>query len=172
MFYCTQNQQYIQEGNVFEINGIQYPANWLNLSTYQEKAEIGLEEVVAINQPANEIYYWVSQTLNGAELTYVNTPKDLDPCKLNAINQINSTAYNILLPTDWMVVKSVETSTSIPSDWNTWRATIRQQAKDGVDFVNACTTIEELANLPAIQWALDPNTQIVNLVEETTNVSV
>ena len=111
MFYCTQNQQYIQEGTAFEINGIQYPSNWLNLSTPEEKAALGLEEVVATNSPANDQYYWVSQTLDQATLTYTNTPKDLTQVKVTALNQVNSTAYSILLPTDWMVVKAAETST-------------------------------------------------------------
>jgi hypothetical protein len=157
MFYCTQNQQYIREGNAFVIDGTQYPANWLNLSTPEEKAEIGLEEVIATNQPANQTYYWVSETLNGASLTYTNTPKDLDPCKVNAVNQTNATAYNILLPTDWMVVKAYETGGSVAPAWNTWRQTIRTQAQDYVIAINACTTIDQLAALPAIQWANDPN---------------
>jgi hypothetical protein len=32
MFYSTTTNTYIQEGTAFEINGIQYPQNWLNLS--------------------------------------------------------------------------------------------------------------------------------------------
>ena len=166
MFYKSPNQ-YIQEGNAFEINGIQYPANWLNLSTPEEKLAIGLEEVIATNQPANQTYYWVSETLNGASLIYTNTPKDLDPCKANAVIQTNATAYSILLPTDWMVVKAFETSTTIPEAWNTWRQTIRTQAQTYITSVNACTTIEQLAALPSVQWAHDPN--YVAPVQGTTN---
>jgi hypothetical protein len=156
MFYKSPNQ-YIQEGNAFEIDGIQYPANWLNLSTPEEKLAIGLEEVIATNQPANQTYYWVSETLNGASLTYTNTPKDLEPCKANAVNQTNATAYSILLPTDWMVVKAFETSTTIPQAWNTWRQTIRTQAQTYITSVNACNTIEQLASLPNVDWAHDPD---------------
>jgi hypothetical protein len=156
MFYKSPNQ-YIQEGNAFEIDGIQYPANWLNLSTPEEKLAIGLEEVIATNQPANQTYYWVSETLNGASLTYTNTPKDLDPCKANAVSQTNATAYSMLLPTDWMVVKAFETSTTIPEAWNTWRQTIRTQAQTYITSVNACTTIEQLAALPNVDWAHDPD---------------
>jgi hypothetical protein len=165
MFYKAPNQ-YIQEGNAFEIDGTQYPANWLNLSTPEEKAEIGLEEVIATNQPANQTYYWVGETLNGAQLTYTNTPKDLDPCKANLISQTKQTAYSILLPTDWMVVKAFETSTTIPEAWNTWRQTIRTQAHDYITLVNACTTIDELAALPSVQWALNPNNAVVESVIE------
>jgi hypothetical protein len=156
MFYSTTTNTYIQEGTAFEINGIQYPQNWLNLSTPQEKAEIGLEEVIATNSPANQQYYWVSQELNGATLTYINNPKDLDTCKTNAVSQLRTTAYTMLLPTDWMVVKSVETSTPIPSDWNTWRASIRTTCENAITAVNACTNVDELAQL-TVTWPNDPN---------------
>jgi hypothetical protein len=156
MFYSTTTNTYIQEGTAFEINGIQYPQNWLNLSTPQEKAEIGLEEVIATNSPANQQYYWVSQELNGATLTYINNPKDLDTCKTNAVSQLRTTAYTMLLPTDWMVVKSVETSTPIPSDWNTWRASIRTTCENAITAVNACTNVDELAQL-TVTWPINPN---------------
>ena len=156
MFYSTTTNTYIQEGTAFEINGIQYPQNWLNLSTPQEKAEIGLEEVIATNSPANQQYYWVSQELNGATLTYINNPKDLDTCKTNAVSQLRTTAYSILLPTDWMVVKSVETSTPIPTDWNTWRASVRTICENAITAVNACTNVDELAQL-SVTWPNDPN---------------
>ena len=155
MFYSTTTNTYIQEGTAFEINGIQYPQNWLNLSTPQEKAEIGLEEVIATNSPANQQYYWVSQELNGATLTYINNPKDLDTCKTNAVSQLRTTAYTMLLPTDWMVVKSVETSTPIPSDWNTWRASIRTTCENAITAVNACTNVDELAQL-TVTWPNNP----------------
>jgi len=156
MFYSTTTNTYIQEGTAFEINGIQYPQNWLNLSTPQEKAEIGLEEVIATNSPANQKYYWVSQEINGATLTYINNPKDLDTCKTNAVSQLRTTAYTMLLPNDWMVVKSVETSTPIPSDWNTWRASIRTTCENAITAVNACTNVDELAQL-TVTWPINPN---------------
>jgi hypothetical protein len=164
MFYKAPNQ-YIQEGNAFEIDGIQYPANWLNLSTPEEKLSIGLEEVIATNQPANQYFYWVSETLSGASLTYTNTPKEFAPVQENMISQTKQTAYSILQPTDWMVVKAFETSTTIPESWNTWRQTIRNQAQDYITAVTLCTTIDELAALPIVQWALDPNNAVAEAVE-------
>lgn len=158
MFYCTQNQQYIQEGTAFEVNGVQYPSNWLNLSTPEEKASLGLEEVVATNQPQNQTYYWVSETLNGAELTYTNTPKDLTSVKSTAINQVNQTAYSILLPTDWMVVKAVETSTTVAPSWNSWRQSIRTTATSTVNSIEGATDVDGVATIMgSIVWAKDPD---------------
>ncbi len=171
MFYCTQNQQYIQEGNAFEVNGTQYPANWLNLSTPEEKASLGLEEVVATNQPQNQTYYWVSETLNGPELTYVNTPKDLTSVKSTAINQVNQTAYSILLPTDWMVVKAVETSTTVAPSWNSWRQSIRTTATSTVSSIEGATDVDAVATIMgSIVWAKDPDQVALEATQATEEV--
>lgn len=158
MWYSTTDGQYIYAGNQFTIDGVEYPANWLNLSTAEEKAAIGLEEVIATNSPANDQYYWVSTELNEATLTYVNTPKDLDTVKSNSIAQINQTAYSILLPSDWMVVKSVETGTQVPAEWNTWRQSIRTTADTSRTAVAAATDVDEVQTIMgSITWQPDPN---------------
>ena len=158
MFYSTTNGQYIQEGTQFTIDGVEYPSNWLNLSTPEEKAEIGLEEVIATNSPASDVYYWVSTELNEASLTYINTPKDLDAVKLNAVSQINQNAYSLLLPSDWMVVKSVETNTPMSTDWNTWRQSIRTTADTARTEVTAATDVEAVQTIMSnITWSPDPN---------------
>jgi hypothetical protein len=158
MFYSTTTGQYIQEGTAFELNDIFYPANWLNLSTPEEKTALGLEEVIATNSPANQTYYWVSETLSGPSLTYTNTPKDLTSVKSTAINQVNSTAYSILLPTDWMVVKAVETSTTVAPSWNSWRQSIRTTATSTVNSIEGATDVDGVATIMgSIVWAKDPD---------------
>jgi len=165
-FAVVQNGQIemlLQSGNPFVLNGVQYPANWLNLSTPEEKAELGIVDVVYAPMP-NDQYYWVSQNApvynaqtNQVDIAFTATPKNLVTLKANLVAQVNQTAYSILLPTDWMVVKAFETSTAIDPAWNTWRAEIRTQADQGMTAIEACTSVEELEALPAIQWAHDPN---------------
>ena len=157
MFYSSSTNTYIQEGTAFELNGVSYPSNWLNLSSPEDKQAIGLEEVIATNSPLSDKFYWVSETLNGASLTYTNTPKDVDACKANEVSATNATAYSILLPSDWMATKAFETGTTVAPDWSAWRAQIRSQAAAQIAAINACTTIDELAALPNVDWAKDPN---------------
>lgn len=157
MFYSSTDGQYIQENTPFTIGGVQYPANWLNLSTPEEKSALGLEEVVATNSPANDQYYWVSTELNGASLTYVNTPKDLTSVKDSAFNQVNSTAYSILLPSDWMVVKAFETSTKVNADWNTYRANVRATADATRTAITGAADVDAVATIMgAIVWPQSP----------------
>ena len=152
---------FVAPGTPFTWDGQQYAANWCNLSTPEDKAAIGMVDVVYGAQPS-DVYYWVSQdapVYNGTvvEINYTATPKDLDQLKANQISATNSTAYSILLPTDWMVVKGIETGSKVPDDWNTWRQEIRTQAAAQVAAITACTTVDELAALPPVQWANDPN---------------
>ena len=168
MFYSSTDGQYIQEGQAFTIGDVQYPQNWLNLSTPEEKSAIGLEEVIATNSPKSDIYYWVSSTLDKATLTYVNTPKDLTTVKSNSLSQINNTAYTILQPNDWMVVKAFETSTPINPDWNTWRASIRATADSTRTAVTAASDVDAVATIMGnIQWAKSPSTLALEAAQAT-----
>jgi hypothetical protein len=150
MFYSTITGTYINEGTQFTIDGVTYPSNWLNQSTPEQKAALGLEEVVATNSPFNPVYYWTGETLEGG------TAKDLADVQKQAVAQVNQTAYTLLLPSDWMVVKAFETSTPIATDWNTWRASIRTTAANAVTAINDCTNVDEVAALEVV-WANDPN---------------
>lgn len=153
----------VQAGTPFTWDDVQYPANWCNLSTPEEKAAIGMVDVVYGTYP-NDQYYWVSQdapVYNGTvvEINYTATPKDLVTLKSSTITALNQTAWTLLSPTDWMVIRSTESGGvyPVPQSWNTWRATIRTQAADQATAINACTTVDELAALPPVDWAHDPN---------------
>lgn len=151
----------VAPGTPFEWDSVQYPANWCNLSTPEEKAAIGMVDVIYGQYP-NDQFYWVTQdapVYNGTvvEINYTSTPKDLFTLQSNMVNQTNQTAWTILQPTDWMVVKGIETKSAVPTDWNTWRQQIRDQAAAQVAAITACTTVAELAALPPVEWAHDPN---------------
>lgn len=166
MFYKAPNT-YINEGCQFVIDGVTYPANWLNQSTPEQKAALGLEEVIATNSPYNPTYYWTGEILDQATLTYTGTAKDLTEVKTNSIGQINATAYSILLPTDWMVVKAFETSTHVPTAWNTWRASIRTYAANVVSQVEAAVDVDAVATIMgALDWPKDPDTLTEEVVSD------
>lgn len=151
----------VPAGTAFEWDSILYPANWCNLSTPEEKAAIGMVDVVYGSQPS-DVYYWVTQdapVYNGTvvEINYTATPKDLFTLQSNAVTAVQQQAYTILQPSDWRVVKGYETKSAIPDDWNTWRQTIRSQCDAQIQAITACTTVDELAALPPVEWAHDPN---------------
>ena len=162
MFYRQASNQYITEGQPFEIDGTAYPANWLNCTTPEQKAELGLVEVTDSNQPEDDRFYWVSATLNGAVRTYTNTPKDLAALKIQWVSQTRQAAYSLLLPSDWMVVKASETQTAIPDVWKTYRAAVRTACNGAVTAINAAADVPALQAAVVVQWPQNPDEQVKN----------
>lgn len=176
MFAIVQNNTIVQlvpEGTAFELDGVQYPANWCNLSTPEDKAAIGMVDVI-YGQPPSDTYYWVTQDapvlVDGQVLVnYTSTPKDLDQTKATCKSQINNTAYTLLFPTDWMVVKATETSTPMDPAWNTWRQSVRTRAdtfRAEVETAPSMAEVEFVMNNMA--WPHDPN--YIEPVQESTEV--
>jgi hypothetical protein len=167
MFALVQNgiiQFLIQPGIPFSWNGVEYPGNWIQLASPEERASIGICDVVYGEQPSDQ-YYWITQLppvynaqTNQVDILFTSTPKDLTQIKANAFNQVNQTAYTILFPTDWMVVKSVETSTPINPDWNSWRASIRVTADQTRTAVTGAVDVAAVQNIMSnIVWAKSPS---------------
>jgi hypothetical protein len=166
MFAIVQNnqiQQLIPDGSQFTLDGVEYPSNWVNLSTPEEKTTIGMVDVVYGPAPS-DTYYWVTQEpavyneqTNQVDINFTFTPKDLFTLQNDQVTATNNTAYTILQPSDWMVVRAIETSTTVDPAWNAWRQEIRDQAAAQVAKITACTDVAELAALPPVAWANDPN---------------
>jgi hypothetical protein len=159
----SQNQfvKFLPENTPFKLDGTQFPSNWLNLSTPDEKSRLGIVDVV-YGQRADDKYYWVSEdapvVADGVvKVNYTATPKDFAECLKQALSAVNAQAYSILLPSDWMVVKAVESSSNVPTVWSAWRQEIRDQAANQITAVSACTTVDQLAALPSVEWAHDPD---------------
>lgn len=116
-------------------NGIQYPANWLRLTTWEEKSAIGITEVSDPIRP-DERFYYVS--MQGDPV-----PKDLDSLKETFKNQVNTTTYAILQTTDWYVIRKQETGVEIPEKIATHRNAVRAASEANKTALNAATNLEE-----------------------------
>jgi hypothetical protein len=116
-------------------------------------------------QSPNDQYYWVTQeapvfTNNQVQINFTGTPKDLVTVQSTSVNNVNNQAYTILQPTDWMVIRSVESGGvyPVPQAWNTWRATIRTQASNAATTITAATNVDQVAAVFPIAWANSPDT--------------
>ena len=111
----------LQEGTSFyDANGTQYPSGWLNQSTEEQKAAIGITWVADVVR-ADDRFYWdgnldnpkaledITETVNGKEYT----TKGL---KSNFKAQVKDTANKLLANTDWYVIRKAERSVDIPTD--------------------------------------------------------
>jgi len=116
-------------------NGIQYPANWLRLTTWEEKSAIGITEVSDPVRPDDRFYY---VSMQGDPV-----PKDLDSLKETFKNQVNTTTYAILQTTDWYVIRKQETGVEIPEKIATHRSAVRAASEANKTALNAATNLEE-----------------------------
>ncbi len=157
MFYHAASDQYIVEQAPFTIDGTGYPADWLNHASADDKTTLGLVEVTYEGTREDDRFYWVTENRNGAVISYTNTAKDLAALKAQWKAQINQNAYTMLLPSDWMVVKAVETSTAVAADWTTYRAAVRTAAATAVAAIEAAADVPALQAAVQVTWPNDPN---------------
>ena len=134
----------------FTHNGVQYPANWLRLTTFEEKQAIGItEEPDSI--PHDQRYYWdigIPKQLEDETVTtedgrtYIQTG-----LKTQHITQTKETANSLLSPTDWYVVRKFERNIDIPANIVSYRNSVISVADEREELISAVTTVEELKAL-------------------------
>ena len=127
------NGNILPEGTSFtDANGIQYPSNWLNQSTEEQKLAIGITWV-ADPTPVDTRFYWDT-----------NLPKDLNDLKTQFVAQVKDTAGKLLNTTDWYVIRKVERNVDIPSEIALKRTEIVTEANRLETDIKASTTVEAL----------------------------
>jgi len=159
MFYRAESDQYIQEGTEFTIDDVQYPPNWLNLSTPEEKAAIELEEVITVGERKDDRYYWVSEKLEGAELIITSMPKDFDTVLKYAQNALDQQAYSLLFTSDWMITRKAETGTDLAPEWSTYRDNVRLEVIVVRGQLNNAKTVDEIAAIVP-NWPVSPDAPV------------
>lgn len=125
-------------------------------ATPETFASLGFVQVQVGNRP-DDRFYWISGPDNSGE--YTSTPKQLedttDPDTGEVVPGLKTqwkkeqleAAGLILTPTDWYVVRFAETGVAIPTDWDTWRQSIRTTASTRWGQIDAVTTVPELQAL-------------------------
>jgi hypothetical protein len=145
------------------IGDIKYPSNIHNLWSEAQLKAIGVYIVIEDNSNLKNKEYYINtnQTFNFASnkvtASYgTATAKDLDTLKTNHCAVIDNTAYGLLQPNDWMVVRNAESSKAIPSDWLDYRVNVRSTATDMKAKINAVADVDALAALYVYNDATPP----------------
>jgi hypothetical protein len=119
--------------SAFTHNNIQYPANWIMLSTLEQKEAIGITEVP--DAPAyDQRFYW------GYDADGNLIPKDHSQLVTHWTEQTRTTAGTLLAPTDWMIVREVDNLTPVSNDIKTSRQNIRILCGNKVTIIGITTT--------------------------------
>ena len=133
----------------FSHNDIQYPANWLRLSTAEEKTAIGITEVA--DAPTYDSRFYEgdgtakplddkTETIDGIEYTTLGVKSVLKA-------QEKDIANSLLAKYDWYVVRKAEKSTEIPSSISTYRDAVRTACDTREKEIDACSDTAALVTL-------------------------
>lgn len=168
MYY--QNNKPLPTGRAFTLGDVQYPANWLQLSSAEERAVLGITWV-ADPVRADDRFYWNGDINNPKELNdreevddegnpmYVKVLGEVDgePAMVDSderlvtkglksvwIAQVKDTAGKMLAATDWMVIRKAERDVAIPADVVAKRAAILAEADRLEAAIAAATDVAAL----------------------------
>lgn len=131
---------FILDGNplspdvAFTHAGIQYPANWLRLSTAKQRKDIGITEVPD-PEPYDQRFYW------GPGL-----PKDHGQLVDQWVAQTRTTANTLLQPTDWIIIREADNGKVADPVLKTWREDIRLATGTKITAIRDTVDTERLAS--------------------------
>ena len=138
-----------------KIGDVQYPKNIFTVWSESELNNVGLYTVVFdnSNQKDGSLYTntEVSYAFADGKVTAsygTANPKELSGLKTEKKALIKSQASELLTSNDWQVIKATEVeSYSVPGAITTYRADIRTASNDMESKIDACSTVDELADL-------------------------
>ena len=137
----------LRPGRPFTHNGIQYPANWLRLTSWAEKEAIGITEVPDA-APVDTRFYWDTDIPHQLEdTTDVASGITTTGLKTQWKEQQDQTAYTLLAPTDWYVVRKTETDEAIPAGITSFRGEVRTVCEGRKVAIDGATDVPSLVGI-------------------------
>ena len=144
--------------SAFSIGTINYPANWLRLSTAEEKTAAGIVEVEDPIVYDSRFYHFdgTPKSLDDVNSTDKdgNLIKNADGSqhiiyglKTQFKKEEKQTAGNLLSRYDWLIVRKTEKGTAIPAEITTFRDAVRTACNTREAEIDACADTAALVTL-------------------------
>ena len=151
-FFLSPESDRYTVGRAFTYNGVQYSSQGATAETFKG---LGFTEVQIQPRPDDAFYIVSGPDDTGA---YNSTPRDHGQLVHSYIKQAADDCHAILAPTDWYVVRKIETGEEIPMDWELYRTGVRNTcAHRQQDILQTKNTaeLEALIKAPA-EIPVDP----------------
>ena len=154
----------------FTSNGINYPANWLRLTTLAEKKGIGITEV-RDEATYDQRFYWSASKAKALEdvnakdkdgklLKDENGDQVIDKgLKTEWIAIQKQTASSLLTPYDWYVIRKLEETTEIPATISKYRDDVRSACAEREKKIKAAIDVTALKALVDTTFDSDASTK-------------
>ena len=174
------NNKPLQLDRAFTLGDIQYPSNWLRLSSAEDRAALGItwedeapraddrfywngdinnpkamEDREEVDQEGNPMYVKVLGEVDG-EPAMVDSDERLvtKGLKSTFTAQIKATTNSLLAPTDWMVIRKVERDIAIPEATVAYRAAVLAECDRLISAISAAADVAALIEILNNQdWA-------------------
>lgn len=132
----------------FTIDGTSYPANWLRLTSIEEKNAVGITEVADTQANYDDRFYWGVDNPKQLEDITV-TPEQGEPYTQHGLKhqwtaQVKDTANKLLSQSDWMIIRKVERNVDVPAATTTYRQAVIAEC------TRLTTAIAGSADVPAL----------------------
>ena len=149
--------------------GIQYPRNWLNLATAQEKKDVGFIELTFSGADKDDKYYINSESspvydasAGTVTITKSSTARNVAVLQTSFKESITQKAWTNLGETDWYVTRKSEISTAIPAKITAFRTAVRLVCNSLCTAIDNASDLDALAALYSNADGIDPNTLTVD----------
>jgi len=160
-----------------ELNGVQYPKTIFTLWSNAEREAIGIYEVTVDSSNKRDEEYYINTNITytfangsvtgsygtatakplddvlfveGDEIPSDKAVGDIKQYGLKGLEiaKIKAQAGGLLAPTDWQIIKEVETSDYVvPTAITDYRTQVRAKSNEMESQINACGTVEDLKTL-------------------------
>jgi len=118
--------------------GIQYPANWLRLSTQLDRDRLGIVWEPD-PEPYDQRFYW------GYDADGHLIPKDHGQLANQWVAQTRQTANTLLAPTDWIIIREADNGKPADPALKQWREDIRLATGVKITAIRDTADTAELA---------------------------
>lgn len=144
VYYVTTPTDGLRLGQAVVVNTLGWPQ------------PVGTTDLVpSVQEVSDTKCYWFNETWVWSAFPL---PTTLSAAKKHLVAAVNSKVYNLLEPSDWMIIRKSETNIDVPADWSTWRESVRTEAnskrtnvltKNSVASLRTYTSSSDYLNWPA-----------------------
>ena len=142
----------------FTHGDIHYPANWLRLSTAQEKKDLGITEIADAVTYDSRFYYGDGTAKTVDDINATDENGDLlkdengDQVVILGVKSVlkakeKTIAGTLLAKYDWYVIRKAETSKAIPTTIKTYRTAVRTACLTRETEIDNCADTAALVTL-------------------------
>jgi len=139
----------IKTPRALTVDGIQHPANIFTAWSKQELAGIGFYPA-RVESVDSRYYDTGSETYELVDgeyvISYATTEKDVELLKEDLIKKVQANTGTLLAPSDWRVIKSIDSETAMSSEWTTYRNEVRAYGNSLESGIEAFASVDAVRN--------------------------